>query len=339
LRPFLIARNHEGFFVKTESVHHALVKLSCRALTAVLLIGFATSAAVADTKVTFGTSGSLSDTSLSVAIAIDQGLYKKDGITPAVVDFGGGAPAVAALVGGGIQYCVCAPEHVVRLRNRGIDAVVAFALGIHEGYVLVGKDSWQGESLADLKGKRVGITSPGSKTDTIVHILLKRAGLVPDRDVEIVGIGGAVEQRAAIDGDRIVGGTITAPNAFPLLGHGYRAVYDWRDVPTASLALLALDKWQTANPDTARHVLQDTLYATKLLLADRDLRVAEIHKLFPKYDDVTVTALADAVPSGISHDGMFTPETFASLQDDLHVVEPELKPVDYSVANPGSYLK
>jgi NitT/TauT family transport system substrate-binding protein len=163
LRPFLIARNHEGFFVKTESVHHALVKLSCRALTAVLLIGFATSAAVADTKVTFGTSGSLSDTSLSVAIAIDQGLYKKDGITPAVVDFGGGAPAVAALVGGGIQYCVCAPEHVVRLRNRGIDAVVAFALGIHEGYVLVGKYTGKANPLPISKGNVSGSHRPAAR--------------------------------------------------------------------------------------------------------------------------------------------------------------------------------
>ncbi len=42
----------------------------------------------------------------------------------------------------------------------------------------------------DLKGKRLAVSQLGSSTDFIARLALRRLGLTPDKDVQIVGAGG-----------------------------------------------------------------------------------------------------------------------------------------------------
>jgi NitT/TauT family transport system substrate-binding protein len=46
------------------------------------------------------------------------------------------------------------------------------------------------KSVADLKGKNVGVTGAGSGSWAMANVYLKKAGLTPDRDVSIVTLGG-----------------------------------------------------------------------------------------------------------------------------------------------------
>jgi ABC-type lipoprotein export system ATPase subunit len=48
----------------------------------------------------------------------------------------------------------------------------------------------QVKTVADLKGKNVGVTGPGSGSWAIANVYLKRAGLTPDKDVSLVNLGG-----------------------------------------------------------------------------------------------------------------------------------------------------
>src|SRR5262245_14481 len=113
-----------GFFLGRASSRRVAYTLLATAAVA-----FATlDAASAQTRVRFGPSGQLSDNSLAVQVAIDKGYYKAAGLQPEVVQFKGGGPALQALVSGSIEFCVCAPEHVVRVRERGIDGIVAYDL-------------------------------------------------------------------------------------------------------------------------------------------------------------------------------------------------------------------
>ena len=42
--------------------------------------------------------------------------------------------------------------------------------------------------MADLKGKKIGVTAPGSSTNVMVNFILAKAGLKPS-DVSIIGVG------------------------------------------------------------------------------------------------------------------------------------------------------
>lgn len=68
-------------------------------------------------------------------------------------------------------------------------------------------------SVADLKGKRVGVTRFGASTDFAIRTLLEKHGLKPITDVPIVQIGGMPEIAAALSNGAIA----AAPMSYPWL--------------------------------------------------------------------------------------------------------------------------
>ncbi len=48
----------------------------------------------------------------------------------------------------------------------------------------------QVKSVKDLKGKKVGFTTPGAGSWALANVFLKKAGLDPERDLELVSLGG-----------------------------------------------------------------------------------------------------------------------------------------------------
>ena len=54
------------------------------------------------------------------------------------------------------------------------------------------------DHLAQLKGKKVGVSNLGRKSDLIARVVLRRAGLDPVKDVEMVPIGFSPQRMAAI---------------------------------------------------------------------------------------------------------------------------------------------
>jgi NitT/TauT family transport system substrate-binding protein len=296
------------------------------------------SAALAQTRVVFGTPGSMANSSLAVFVAKDRGFYKEAGIDAEFIDFKGGAPAVQALLGGSIQYCICAPEHVVRLRTRNVDGVVAFALDTRHSYVLLVKDSSAAHKFGDLKGKRVGITSPGSLTENLLRVLAKRAGFAIPGDIELIAAGPGAPQRAALDTGRIEAGSFSHVDSFSMIGKGYRVLYDWRTQVVPSLALLSREKILAENPKISRAVVQATLRAQRLILSDKKVAQDALRKIYPNESEAEIVALADDLQTRLTHDGIYTPQAFDRLQADLVEIEPDLKKVDYNVANPRTYF-
>lgn len=292
----------------------------------------------AETRVVIGTPGRVSDNSLAVSVAIDKGYYKDAGLDVELVDFKGGAPSIQALVGGGVQYVIAAPEHVVRLRQRGVDGVASFALQNTHTYVLLAKDSSPVKSFADLKGKRVGITSAGSLTENLIRLQAKRSGLDYDSDIEVVGAGVGAAQKAAIDSDRIDAGMFGNIDALQLVGSGYHVVFDWREQRIPGLGLLTLASWQDEHPEVAKGIVQATLKAQKLILSDRETSIDGLKQLYPDLDPLIIEKVADSLQTSLSTDGRFSQSEFDDLQKDLVEIEPNLPKVDYAVAFPGQFL-
>jgi NitT/TauT family transport system substrate-binding protein len=54
------------------------------------------------------------------------------------------------------------------------------------------------KSVADLKGKKIGVTRLGTLEDGILRLLLKERGLNPDRDVTFVPVGAAPQRVVAL---------------------------------------------------------------------------------------------------------------------------------------------
>lgn len=97
-----------------------------------------------------------------------QRLFEKEGLTPELTVYRGGAEAFEALAAGAADIVLDPPALVAAGRRRGVQAkIVAGATTAYNGwYLMVAKDA-KFEKVADLAGKKVGITSAGSASDLL----------------------------------------------------------------------------------------------------------------------------------------------------------------------------
>src|ERR1700689_991955 len=115
------------------------------------MISPCTGAARAETALRIGSS-QLSIASIPVVVAIQQKLFEAEGITAEIVDFDGGGPAVQALAGGGVDLCICAGDHAMRLASRGLGGAGLGALLGKHPYSLLAPVGSPATDLARLRG-------------------------------------------------------------------------------------------------------------------------------------------------------------------------------------------
>jgi NitT/TauT family transport system substrate-binding protein len=128
---------------------------------------------------------------LPLTIAEQLGYFKAEGLDLTIVDFAGGARALQAVVGGSADVVSGAFEHTVNMQFKG-QPMRAFVLQGRAPQIVLGvnpKTMAGYRNVADLKGKKIGVTAPGSSTNIMVNFFLAKAGLKPS-DVSIVGVGG-----------------------------------------------------------------------------------------------------------------------------------------------------
>lgn len=305
-------------------------KLAGMLLLAALLVTAAS--ASAQTKVMIG-AASASEMAAPIYVAIDQGYFREAGIEAELVDFRGGAPAIQALVGGGINVCICAVDHVVRLRSRRQDVAVAVELDTRHSYALVSRTGTSYASVADLRGKRIGITSPSSLTDNTLRWALAKAGLNPDRDVEIVGAGGGASMKAAIDSGRVEAGMVINADLLHMQtgsNNGYRVVQEFRGIPYPSLAMLTRESWFTQQPEVARGFTRAVLRGISAIRANRAVALAGLRRQFPDYGEAEIDALAADVQARLAPEGRVEEAGYQTLLEMLLPAEPGLRRIPFA---------
>ena len=123
---------------------------------------------------------------LPLTIAEQLGYFKAEGLDVTIVDFAGGARALQAVVGGSADVVSGAFEHTVNMQFKG-QPMRAFVLQGRAPMIVLGvnpKTMPNYKTVADLKGKKIGVTAPGSSTNVMVNFILAKAGLKPSRRVD-----------------------------------------------------------------------------------------------------------------------------------------------------------
>jgi NitT/TauT family transport system substrate-binding protein len=121
-----------------------------------------------------------------------------------IADFAGGARALQAVVGGSADVVSGAFEHTVNMQPKG-QRLRAFVLQGRAPQIVLGvnpKTMAGYKTPADLKGRKIGVTAPGSSTNVMVNFFLAKAGLKPS-DVSIIGVGAAQGAVAAVRSGQI----------------------------------------------------------------------------------------------------------------------------------------
>jgi ABC-type nitrate/sulfonate/bicarbonate transport system substrate-binding protein len=158
---------------------------------------------------------------------------------------------VQTLLAGDIDYSLGGVSSVLRARFRGADPVIlATTINFSTQQILIRPESPL-QRLQDLKGKIVGVTQYGSQGDTFVRDALKKTGLRPDADVNLIQMGGTPQVGSALLAGKIDAG-VTGESGLLLVQQG-RA----KQLPGASAKELKLAGSGATLNATRRHIARD----------------------------------------------------------------------------------
>lgn len=151
------------------------------------------------TKIALAVGGKAAFYYLPLTISEQLGYFKAEGLNVEISDFAGGAKALQALVGGSADICSIAFEHTINLQSKN-QIFQAFVLQGRAPQIAFGvstKNMPNYKSIADLKGKKIGVSAPGSSTNMIANLVLSRGGLKAS-DVSFIGVGTAAGALTAL---------------------------------------------------------------------------------------------------------------------------------------------
>ena len=141
---------------------------------------------------------------LPLTIAESLGYFKSEGLDVTIADFAGGSRALQAVVGGSADVVSGAFEHTINMQVKG-QRMRAFVLQGRAPQIVLGinpKTLPAYKSVADLKGKKIGVTAPGSSTNIVANFVLAKAGIKPN-EVSIIGVGAGSGAVAAMRSGQI----------------------------------------------------------------------------------------------------------------------------------------
>ena len=156
------------------------------------------------TKITVAVGGRAAFYYLPLTISEQLGFFKAEGLDVEVNDFAVGARALQAVVGGTADVCSGAFEHTINLqaKNHMFRAFVLQGRAPQIAFGVSTKNLPNYKSIADLKGKKIGVSAPGSSSNMMASLVLSRGGLQAS-DVIFIGVGTAAGALSAMRSGQI----------------------------------------------------------------------------------------------------------------------------------------
>jgi NitT/TauT family transport system substrate-binding protein len=278
--------------------------------------------------------------SLPLVVAESRGFFAAEGVRIETFDFRGGAPAVQALAAGSIAFCVCAGDHAVRLRSRGLPAKIVAGLTERHGYALLALARSPVTNLAATRGRKLGITSPASLSDNSLRYALRQANINADRDVTLATVGIGLPMKAALDSGAIDAGMFTTPDVQANMAETgkYRIVHDFRTLNYTALDLIALEGWLRNNQAPTRAFLRAVIRAQNLIASDPAALRAGLREMFPNLGAPVVELLVKDVPVSLAKSGAVSEQGYRTMIAMLSAAEPELARVPFADVVTRAYL-
>lgn len=124
------------------------------------------------------------------------------------------------------------------------------------------------EAIKELKGKKIGVSGLGGRSDLIARVILRRAGLDPVRDVEIVAVGLAPARVVALSKNLIQGAPLSPEIALEAKGLGLK-VLEVKDVPLIASLLMTTRSIIKKDEEAVRRFIKGYLTAIHYYLTHR----------------------------------------------------------------------
>jgi NitT/TauT family transport system substrate-binding protein len=222
---------------------------------------------------------------LHLWVAEDGGIFQKQGLAVQDELVSGGNTAMAALLSNQIDIAQTGGSDAVSASANGADVVVlAVEIPVYS-YLLEVPAKIQ--TLADLKGGKIGIDSYGSSPDIAVRVALKKGGLDPDKDVSIIQVGNIPTRTAALLQGAIQGTVLNPPSSLQVEDKGYHPLINLAQLklPAVSQSTVAQRSWVASHHDVAQKYIDSLMLADQRIRQDKPFAVQVMKKYLKSEDD------------------------------------------------------
>jgi NitT/TauT family transport system substrate-binding protein len=202
----------------------------------------------------------LISTHTSVWLGEDQGFYKKHGLDATSVFTGSGSVTSQALIAGEARIASTSVGPTAGAVGAGADLAILAGL-IH----ILPYQFWVHPQLrqpADLKGKRVAISTFGSGSHLAAEVALQQLGLDPARDkIAIIQVGQQPERVAALLSGRIDASPLDPGFAQAAKDKGLTMMLDMTkaDIPYLNTVIVASRSYARESPQLIESFLKGTV--------------------------------------------------------------------------------
>jgi NitT/TauT family transport system substrate-binding protein len=274
---------------------------------------------------------------LPLTIAERRGFFKDEGLDVEVPDFAGGSKALQALMGGSADVVSGAYEHTINMQTKNLFIREFVVQGRAPQIVLAvsTKTMPDYKRLTDLKGKKIGVTAPGSSTSMMVAYLLAKAGLSVKNDVSIIGVGASSTAVNAIESGQIDAlanldpvTTLLQKNGSIKIISDTRTLKDTNEVyggPMPAAVLYSTEEFIARNPNTTQALANAMVRALKWLQTATPDEVADtVPREFLLGDRALYMDAWKNVKEAMSPDGMMDPSGPTVAHDMLKTFDAEV---------------
>jgi NitT/TauT family transport system substrate-binding protein len=215
-------------------------------------------------------------------IAQDLGLFTKHGLQHSL-NYLAATTAIQAIVGG--------TEEIGLVGNQGIDVALEGADTVYVAntasrfiFHLYGDPAIK--TVADLKGKVLAATQPAASTDYASRMLLKKYGLVPDKDVKILYAGSSPALLTTLKSGNAAAGLMSAPITFQAQELGLKHILNVTElnIPFIFVSVVTTRKVIQQKPDAVIRYLRGYTEAISVIRRDKETAMKVMGK-FMKTDN------------------------------------------------------
>jgi len=224
-------------------------------------------------------------------IGVDSGLFKQHGLDVEELPIRDTLSAgVQSLLGVDLLIGFGNPLAVLQPLATGGDITV---IGSHVSFDQYGMGVAAAiEALKDLKGKKVGVAALGARSDLIARVMLRRAGLDPAKDVEMVAAGLAPQRALALSKNLVQGAPLREDLAAEAKKAGIK-VLEVKSVPVVTDLLMTTRSFIKRDEETIRRFMKGYAAAIHHFISKRSESLAILKKYFPGTQGVSVDTMYD----------------------------------------------
>lgn len=273
----------------------------------------------AQTPLTVGKSIATASVMLPANLGVEFGIFKKHGVDVKVADFTGGSKLMQAMAAGSVDVGIATGTGMgFTAKGAPILAVCEYEAKMYPTGIAVAWDSAI-HGLDGLKGKRIGVSSPGSFTDWLATKLARERGWGPDGITKVDLGNGLASGVAAFRTHTVDADIFSTAEIFEMEEkHEGRLLADVADFTgnLAAGAIFATKEAMTSRPDAIRAFLAGWLETVDYMRQHKDATVEAESKLTGFAPSVMAKDYALVMPS-FDKDCRFDAQSLTNLKDTL----------------------